>query len=101
MAAILFIVFLLLELFLGKNRISGGSEKIFTKKRETSEKLEVIHAVRGSIIDRNGEVLAVSTPGYSISINPSQTHFSGRRVKDHFQSFEARYRSFRRFGHSI
>ena len=41
----------------------------------------MIQAVRGSIIDRNGEVLAVSTPGYSISINPSQTHFSEEELK--------------------
>ena len=69
-------------MFWGRIVYLGVAEKDFLQsKGKTSEKLEVIHAVRGSIIDRNGEVLAVSTPGYSISINPSQTHFSEEELK--------------------
>ncbi len=69
-------------IFWGRIVYLGVAEKDFLQsKGKTSEKLEVIHAVRGSIIDRNGEVLAVSTPGYSISINPSQTHFSEEELK--------------------
>ena len=69
-------------MFWGRILYLGVAEKDFLQsKGKTSEKLEVIHAVRGSIIDRNGEVLAVSTPGYSISINPSQTHFSEEELK--------------------
>jgi len=69
-------------MFWGRIVYLGVAEKDFLQsKGKTSEKLEVIHAVRGSIIDRNGEVLAVSTPGYSISINPSKTHFSEEELK--------------------
>ena len=69
-------------MFWGRIVYLGVAEKDFLQsKGKTSEKLEVIHAVRGSIIDRNGEVLAVSTPGYSISINPSRTHFSEQELK--------------------
>ena len=69
-------------MFWGRIVYLGVAEKDFLQsKGKTSEKLEVIHAVRGSIIDRNGEVLAVSTPGYSISINPSRTHFSEEELK--------------------
>ena len=69
-------------MFWGRIVYLGVAEKDFLQsKGKTSEKLEVIHAVRGSIIDRNGEVLAVSTPGYSISVNPSQTHFSEEELK--------------------
>ena len=69
-------------IFWGRIVYLGVAEKDFLQsKGKTSEKLEVIHAVRGSIIDRNGEVLAVSTPGYSISINPSKTNFSEEELK--------------------
>ena len=69
-------------MFWGRIVYLGVAERDFLQsKGKTSEKLEVIHAVRGSIIDRNGEVLAVSTPGYSISINPSRTHFSEQELK--------------------
>ena len=69
-------------MFWGRIVYLGVAEKDFLQsKGKTSEKLEVIQAVRGSIIDRNGEVLAVSTPGYSISINPSKTHFSEEELK--------------------
>ena len=69
-------------MFWGRIVYLGVAERDFLQsKGKTSEKLEVIHAVRGSIIDRNGEVLAVSTPGYSISINPSKTHFSEEELK--------------------
>ena len=69
-------------MFWGRIVYLGVAEKDFLQsKGKTSEKLEVIQAVRGSIIDRNGEVLAVSTPGYSISINPSRTHFSEQELK--------------------
>ena len=76
-------VFLFIGMILwGRIVYLGVAEKDFLQsKGKTSEKLEVIHAVRGSIIDRNGEVLAVSTPGYSISINPSRTHFSEEELK--------------------
>ena len=76
-------IFLFIGMILwGRIVYLGVAEKDFLQsKGKTSEKLEVIHAVRGSIIDRNGEVLAVSTPGYSISINPSQTHFSEEELK--------------------
>ena len=76
-------VFLFIGMILwGRIVYLGVAEKDFLQsKGKTSEKLEVIHAVRGSIIDRNGEVLAVSTPGYSISINPSQTRFSEEELK--------------------
>ena len=76
-------VFLIIGMILwGRIVYLGVAEKDFLQsKGKTSEKLEVIHAVRGSIIDRNGEVLAVSTPGYSISINPSQTRFSEEELK--------------------
>ena len=69
-------------MFWGRIVYLGVAERDFLQsKGKTSEKLEVIHAVRGSIIDRNGEVLAVSTPGYSISINPSRTYFSEEELK--------------------
>ena len=69
-------------MFWGRIVYLGVAEKDFLQsKGKTSEKLEVIHAVRGSIIDRNGEVLAVSTPGYSLSINPSRTQFSEQELK--------------------
>ena len=69
-------------IFWGRIVYLGVAEKDFLQRKgKASEKLEVIHAVRGSIIDRNGEVLAVSTPGYSISINPSRTHFSEEELK--------------------
>lgn len=69
-------------MFWGRIVYLGVAEKDFLQsKGKASEKIEVIHAVRGSIVDRNGEVLAVSTPGYSISINPSRTHFSEEELK--------------------
>ena len=68
--------------FWGRIVYLGTADKDFLQRKgKTSEKLEVIPAVRGSIIDRNGQVLAVSTPGYSISINPSHTHFSEEELK--------------------
>ena len=64
-------------IFWGRIVYLGAADKDFLQRKgKISEKLEVIPAVRGSIIDRNGEVLAVSTPGYSISINPSQASSS-------------------------
>ena len=70
-------VFLFIGMILwGRIVYLGVAEKDFLQsKGKTSEKLEVIHAVRGSIIDRNGEVLSVSTQGYSISINPNFLKF--------------------------
>ena len=68
--------------FLGRIIYLGAADKDFLQRKgKISEKLEVIPAVRGSIIDRNGEVLAVSTPGYSISINPNQENFSDGELK--------------------
>ena len=69
-------------IFWGRIVYLGAADKDFLQRKgKISEKLEVIPAVRGSIIDRNGEVLAVSTPGYSISINPSQASFSEEELK--------------------
>ena len=69
-------------IFWGRIVYLGTADKDFLQRKgKTSEKLELIPAVRGSITDRNGQVLAVSTPGYSISINPSHTHFSEEELK--------------------
>ena len=69
-------------IFWGRIVYLGAADKDFLQRKgKISEKLEVIPAVRGSIIDRNGEVLAVSTPGYSISINPNQENFSDGELK--------------------
>ena len=60
----------------------GEADKEFLQKKgKTSEKSEIIPAARGSIVDRNGEVLAVSTPGYSISLNPSQNDLTKEEIK--------------------
>ena len=69
-------------IFWGRIVYLGAADKDFLQRKgKVSEKLEVIPAVRGSIKDRNGEVLAVSTPGYSISTNPSQASFSDEELK--------------------
>ena len=69
-------------IFWGRIVYLGAADNDFLQRKgKISEKLELIPAVRGSIIDRNGEVLAVSTPGYSISINPNQENFSDGELK--------------------
>lgn len=57
-------------------QVVPGAEKGFSFLQEQGEartlREEVIHAYRGVISDRNGEILAVSTPVKSIVVNPQR-----------------------------
>lgn len=60
----------------------GEIDNVFLQEQgnKVSEVEVTIPAARGSILDRHGEVLAVSTPGYSISFNPRSTTFTSEEL---------------------
>ena len=79
--AMLSLFLLVGTLLFGRILFLGETEKMFLQTAgKSSESLETFPGVRGNIFDRNGEVLALSTPGYSISINPSQTDFEDSEI---------------------
>ncbi len=68
-------------LLLGRMIYLGDIKRVFLQTAgKSSEKIETLPGIRGDIIDRHGEVLAVSTPGYSISVNPSQIRFEASEI---------------------
>ena len=79
--ALLSFFLLIGALLFGRILFLGETEKMFLQTAgKSSESLETLPGVRGNIFDRNGAVLALSTPGYSISINPSQTDFEDSEI---------------------
>ena len=60
----------------------GDVNKVFLQAAgKSSERVERLPGIRGNIVDRNGEVLALSTPGYSISVNPAKIDFADTEVQ--------------------
>ena len=80
------VLLVLLSLFatlISRSFYLQGMQTDFLQKkgRATSNRIEELHAYRGKVIDRHGEILAISSPVQTIWVNPPEVEMNELQKK--------------------